>query len=174
MDEFEGGDSACWLSKVCPECGGPHGPVRLSTAGLRGAVAYAGTIAVAAVTDLPGSGFGIDAEAAVDPRRDTAGLRGVLGPGSEPSVRDWVRVEAALKATGRGLRIDPATVVVSPDQDGSWTATVPGLPHPLLGWDLAGPPAVLLSAAILPGERSIGRLTGRAGRAAEPRHRSTG
>jgi hypothetical protein len=21
MDEYEGGDSACWLSRVCPECG---------------------------------------------------------------------------------------------------------------------------------------------------------
>jgi len=21
MDEYEGGDSACWLANVCPECG---------------------------------------------------------------------------------------------------------------------------------------------------------
>ena len=56
----------------------------------------------------PGT-FAIDAELETDPVRDAAGLNGILGARSGVRVRDWVRVEAALKADGRGLRVDPGS-----------------------------------------------------------------
>ncbi|WP_239066309.1 hypothetical protein [Microbacterium hibisci] len=109
-------------------------------------VTYAGGYAIAAVASTEDAvALGIDAEPLDDARRDAAGMRGVLGDGIA-SVRDWVRVEAVLKADGRGLRVDPATVVVDATDDG-WTAEVPG-GEVYDGWDAPGPPGVLLSIAV--------------------------
>ncbi|MCC2030982.1 chemotaxis protein CheY [Microbacterium allomyrinae] len=138
------------LTNPCPFCGGPHGPVKTTDAAGRPAIAYAGTTAVAAVADVGAAGgaFAIDAEPERDAVRDAAGLAGVLGSGADVHVRDWVRVEAALKADGRGLRVDPGDVVVTEEGPRRWSAIVPGAPAPLLGWDLDGPPGVLVSAAV--------------------------
>ena len=135
------------LDNRCPRCGGPHGPVTVSGAPFVASVTYAGGYAIAAVAEIrDAAAVGIDAEPEYDARREAAGLAGVLGDG-EATARDWVRVEAALKADGRGLRVEPATVVVAATADG-WTATVPG-GEIYTGWDAAGPPGVLLSVAVL-------------------------
>ncbi|MEU1970718.1 chemotaxis protein CheY [Microbacterium sp. NPDC019599] len=134
------------LSNPCPRCGGPHGPVRISGAPAVASVTYAGTLAIVAVADSARfAAIGIDAEPRVDRQRDAAGLSGVLGAGAA-SLRAWVRVEAALKADGRGLRVDPATVRIAETADG-WTATVPG-GDALEGWDADGPDGILVSVAV--------------------------
>jgi 4'-phosphopantetheinyl transferase len=117
-------------------------------------VTYAGDVAIVAVAHTrDAAALGIDAEPLDDHRRDRAGMAGVLGEG-EATVRDWTRVEAVLKADGRGLRVDPAAVALAVGEDG-WTATVPG-GATYGGWDAAGPPGIELSVAILrtrrPGE----------------------
>ena len=139
------------LANPCPRCGGAHGPVVVAHAPFVASVTYAGGYAVAAVAaTTDAAALGIDAEPEHDARRDTAGMNGVLG-GGEATVREWVRVEAALKADGRGLRVDPATVavvVVAPRPD-HWRASVPG-GSVYTGWDVPGPPGVVVSVAILP------------------------
>ncbi len=142
------------LSNPCPRCGGPHGPVVVSGAPFVASVTYAGGFAIAAVAATrDAAALGIDAEPEHDPRRDAAGMAGVLGDG-EASVRDWVRVEAALKADGRGLRVEPATVAVTADTEG-WTAVVPG-GDVYAGRDLPGPPGLLVSVAVLsPARRAV-------------------
>ncbi|MFK4836035.1 chemotaxis protein CheY [Microbacterium sp. ZW T2_14] len=134
------------LSNPCVRCGGPHGPVRTTDASARPAVAYASGIAVAAVAS-PGAGaFAIDVEVEIDTVRDAAGLNGILGDREGVRLQDWVRVEAALKADGRGLRVDPGTVTVDQMRDQGWRAVVPGGPM-IAGWDIQGPPGLVISAA---------------------------
>lgn len=137
------------IDNPCPRCGGPHGPVRIRGAQATASVTYAGGRAVVAVcsgADVAGiAALGIDAEPLDDARRDAAGLAGVLGPG-EASVRSWTRVEAALKADGRGLRVDPATVGIE-EHPGGWTARVPG-GGTMSGWDAAGPDDLVISVAV--------------------------
>ena len=137
------------LSNPCLRCGGPHGPVRVDGAAVAASVTYAGDYAIAGVVSLcEATALGIDAELAVDPRRDAAGLAGVLGEGRPADVRAWTRVEAALKADGRGLRVDPALVEVTEGVD-RWTARVPGRAVEMPGVDLIGPPGVVVSAAVV-------------------------
>lgn len=137
------------IDNPCPRCGGPHGPVRIRGAQAMASVAYAGgraVVALCAAEDAAGlAAVGIDAEPVQDARRDAAGLAGVLGPG-EASVRTWTRVEAALKADGRGLRVDPATVRIE-EHVGGWTARVPD-GGTMSGWDAAGPDDLVISVAV--------------------------
>ena len=89
------------LSNPCLRCGGPHGPVQVVGAAALASVSYAGPLAVAGVADAAlFDAFGIDAEPEQDTTRDAAGLSGILGQG-RAALRDWTRVEAALKAVGR-------------------------------------------------------------------------
>jgi 4'-phosphopantetheinyl transferase len=106
------------ISAVCPDCGGDHG--RPIVTGTDGSVSVAhpsaGIAVIAASVAHPA--IGVDAEP------DTAAARARAAealPGREDALRDWVRIEAALKADGRGLRVDPETVLLA---DG--VATVPG------------------------------------------------
>lgn len=131
------------LTNPCPQCGGPHGPVRVEDAAWRAGVTYAGRFAVVGVVPGAGGGFAVDAEPLHDTVREAAG--GVPG-----GVRRWVRVEAALKAVGTGLRIDAASVRLEESADGArWFADVPGVATTVHGVDLDGPPGILLSAAVV-------------------------
>ena len=147
------------FTRRCPTCGSAdHGPLRADGDAFLASVTYAGGLAIVGVVDADASGgtasLGIDAEPEADPRREAAGMRGVLGDGTA-TVRAWTRVEAALKADGRGLRVEPATVVVTEEPDGAgWVAVVPGGLR-YRGWDVIGPEGVVLSAAFA--------LTGAAG-----------
>ena len=122
------------IANPCPFCGGPHGPVQLPGSPWRASVSYAGDLAVVGVVPVADIGaFGLDAERGDD------------------SVRAWTRVEAALKADGRGVRVDPEAVVVTADADG-WTAVVPALggeaPRIYRGRDAAAPDGVVISVAV--------------------------
>jgi 4'-phosphopantetheinyl transferase len=98
----------------CATCGGPHGRPVLGGSraldGLHASVAHAGDAVVVAVSaDGP---IGIDAE----PRGREA------PPGT--TLAEWVRIEAVLKADGRGLRVDTSLVRFEGDATGmvAWIA----------------------------------------------------
>ncbi|RZS68822.1 4'-phosphopantetheinyl transferase [Agromyces ramosus] len=108
------------VTAACERCGGEHGRPALRWPDAAGpppnvTVASCPRLVVAALAP-PGIRVGVD----VEPRRAPPGheparrteLAAVLGGPSRSAVRRWVRAEAVLKADGRGLRVDPASVVV--------------------------------------------------------------
>lgn len=141
------------LDNPCTRCGGPHGALVVAHAPFVASVTYAGGYAIAAVANISDAeSLGVDAEPVEDVRRDAAGMAGLLGAG-EATLRQWVRVEAALKADGRGLRVEPGSVVVTTVEDG-WTAAVPD-GEVYTGWDVPGPPGILVSVATLSPRRPV-------------------
>ncbi|RIJ50955.1 4-phosphopantetheinyl transferase [Clavibacter lycopersici] len=107
--EITGADPADVTVRArCATCGGPHGRPMLGGSraldGLHASVAHAGDAVVVAVsTDGP---IGIDAEP-----------RGREAPAGV-TLAGWVRIEAVLKADGRGLAVDPARVRFADDEHG--------------------------------------------------------
>ena len=144
------GDPAASITNACPQCGAPHGPVQIAGARLVASVTYAGGFAIACIADRAyAAAAGIDAESVKDPRRSAAAMRGIIHPGRSSSLREWTRVEAVLKADGRGLRVAPAAVSLT-EGDGAWRATVDGSPRVFDGWDVPGPPGTIMSLAVEP------------------------
>ena len=144
------GNPAASITNVCPRCGEPHGPVQIVGAPVVASVTYAGGFAIACVADqASAAAVGVDAESVTDPRRSAAALRGIIHPGRSSSLREWTRVEAVLKADGRGLRVAPAAVSLT-EGDGAWRATVDGSPRVFDGWDVPGPPGTIMSLAVEP------------------------
>jgi 4'-phosphopantetheinyl transferase len=139
----------------CPRCGGAHGPLRLEGVPALASATYTAGWAIVAVLDAPAdaAALGIDAEPETEARPDAPAIAEVLGrPHAGP--RDWTRVEAALKADGRGLRVEPSTVMVTLDAgDATWSAGVPG-GDVIRGWDVGGPPGTVVSVAIRSAEGS--------------------
>ena len=104
----------------CPDCGRRHGGPELAE-GRFASVSHAGDGSLAAVADVP---VGVD----VEERGAAADIRPAmrLPPGEDDALQHWTRVEAVLKADGRGLRIDPAAVEFSRLPTGGLRARVPG------------------------------------------------
>ena len=127
----------------CASCGGDHGRVRVEGTDAVVSVSYAPGWAVVAVA-LGLRTIGVDAAP-----RDADGLERVL-PG-EARAGDWARVEAVLKADGRGLVVDPARVTVTPGREG-WWARIDGTAGDEAltwrGWDLDGPLGVVVAVAV--------------------------
>jgi 4'-phosphopantetheinyl transferase len=94
------------LSASCPDCGGPHGQPRIP--GLTVSVSRCAT-AIVAVAALEGT-VGVDVEPLEGTAERAAAIADVAGGGG---IRHWTSVEAALKADGRGLRVDPRNVAVT-------------------------------------------------------------
>lgn len=152
------------VSRVCAWCGGPHGAVRVTGADAVASVSYAGDLVVVATASAPpGSPFAIDAEPRDLEPDALARTRTALGD-PEADAATWTRVEAALKADGRGLRVDPRSVRLEPGGHGPlapghgpalpgdvWHAHVPGRPVPLRVVMLAGPAGVAVSLATAAG-----------------------
>jgi 4'-phosphopantetheinyl transferase len=89
----------------CPDCGGPHGRPELPDSPLHVSLSHgAGVVVAAASWDGP---IGIDIESPDVPPERLAAIEALTG---EASVLRWARVEAVLKADGRGLRVDPSRV----------------------------------------------------------------
>jgi 4'-phosphopantetheinyl transferase len=102
--------------EACPRCGGPHGRPVLRDGGPWFSLSYSGEAAVLAVAAVP---VGVDVQRAGRPCPCPLGPR--LGPAWWPAVsrmpeaarhaillRQWVRAEAAAKATGAGIVHWPA------------------------------------------------------------------
>lgn len=124
----------------CSACGGEHGRVRVTGVEATASVSYAEGWAVVATSRSAGS-VGVDAVPA-----EATGLDNVL-PGAD--ARTWARVEAVLKADGRGLTVDPARVRIEPRADDTWVGRVDdGAPYD--GYDVVGPSDVVVAVAVSP------------------------
>lgn len=137
------------LSNLCPRCGGRHGPVRVAGAPFVASVTYAGGYAVVVVAPTGEvARIGIDAEPADRRVEHGTAPGGVHATGRAITLRDWVRMEATVKADGRGLHIAPERVHVEA-ADGGFLARIDG-GDALPGWDLDGPPGLLVSVVVSP------------------------
>jgi 4'-phosphopantetheinyl transferase len=115
------------LEQRCPDCGGAHGRPVIPRSRLRVSLARGGGAVVAvAAWDRE---LGVDVEAREQPPARLAAIREVAGG---DGVAHWTRVEAVLKADGRGLGVDPRRVRV----DGA-TASVDGVAYELHEPELA-------------------------------------
>jgi len=94
---------------VCPDCGGPHGRPEIAGSTLRLSLSHGAGVVVAAADW--GARVGIDIED-LGQRAALDAIRSLTG---EATVQRWTRVEAILKADGRGLRVDPSQVVIEGD-----------------------------------------------------------
>ena len=102
------------LDATCPDCGTQHG--RVATPGLHVSVTHSRDLVVVAASDVP---IGIDAEGQPSP----GALDAIDAVAGEASITRWTRVEAVLKADGRGLRVDPKKVLF--DGDLAWVEDSP-------------------------------------------------
>jgi 4'-phosphopantetheinyl transferase len=110
-------------------------------------VSYAAGLAVVAAAPAGAArAIGVDAEAGPD--RPMPALAGLFAPRHPPTLREWTRIEAALKADGRGLRVEPRDVRL----DGA-TAVVPSSATVEL-FDVDGPAGLVVSFAIDRRDRS--------------------
>ncbi|MFN0281786.1 MAG: 4'-phosphopantetheinyl transferase family protein [Kineosporiaceae bacterium] len=142
-------DSVHVSRAACPSCGGPHGRPVVG-AGPDVSLARSGPVVAVALSD--DGPVGIDVEEVA--RTAFAGFpavalhaderRAVEAGGLEARARTWVRKEAALKAAGVGLVVDPTTVVV----------TAPDAPAGLVRWPRR-PPRLLRSALPLPAPADV-------------------
>jgi 4'-phosphopantetheinyl transferase len=111
------------VDRTCDRCTRPHGRPRVPGSGLHLSVSHSGDLVVVATSPVGPVGVDVE-EVTAAPFDHTALADLVCAPGERPSVRDresfltcWTRKESVLKATGDGLRIPPAEVVVtSPDE----------------------------------------------------------
>lgn len=127
------------LRHSCPACGSDrHGRPRVRLAGGRAAdvsVAHAGGLTLVGVADTGRLGVDLEPGAAEAP----PALRHPRDDPDADPLALWVRKEAYLKATGDGLRRDPASV--APDEAGA-TWGVLDIPGHTAAWCLLYPDAV--------------------------------
>ncbi|CAL4859207.1 hypothetical protein [Microbacterium sp. MM2322] len=127
------------IRQRCEVCGGvDHGPLRSDDAAI--SVAYAPGVVVAAAAHARAIGIDVERDAGTLP-----GLDALFAPSPPPDAGGWTAIEAALKADGRGLRVDPATVVVA---DGR--ARVPDNDRTIAVHRVTGPAGYVVSLAIDP------------------------
>lgn len=100
------------IDATCPDCGRSHGRPRVvgAPAPVHISLTHAGGRAIAVASAVP---VGVDAETRAALRAQRAGVRLVAPASGAESLRHWTRVEAVVKADGRGLRIDPRSVFVT-------------------------------------------------------------
>ena len=104
------------LDATCPDCGAQHGRVTVPNTGFHVSISHSAEVAVVAVAEVP---IGIDVES--DPSPEALAAIGTVA--GEASMTRWTRVEAVLKADGRGLRVDPKHVYF--DEDIAWIDDAP-------------------------------------------------
>jgi 4'-phosphopantetheinyl transferase len=102
---------ALTVDAVCTTCGGQHGAPVVVGARREVHVSLAHgsdrAFAVAAYHQI-----GVDAEPRSTPAARLTAIRDVTGGRGRDPLGRWTAIEAILKADGRGLRVDPAQVLV--------------------------------------------------------------
>lgn len=156
------------VDRACPDCDRYHGKPQIrAELPLHCSVSHSGErVVVALTTEGP---VGVDVEAVpATPVEELA--RGALTPREraaleafppagryEAFTKVWVRKEAALKATGHGLRISPNKVEVSgPEEEPE-----------LLSWPLDIPPAEVRFRRLSPGPGYVGAIAVIGGRSVQ-------
>ena len=142
----------------CRRCGARHGPVEITGVPVVASVSYAPGLVVVAAAPGQSSRVGIDVELERVNATRTRDLERLLGPSGEPVLRRWTRIEALLKADGRGLLVDPGDVRLR-----SGGGRIAGDPGRYRVVDVAGPTGYLISLAWCDAESSAaasGRATG--------------
>ena len=145
-----GGGDDVPLDSSCAGCGEDHAAPR--TPGFVLSVSHAEDLVAVAVS-RGSAPLGVDLE-----RNSAEDRVAELGPmfpaGSAPDLAGWTRIEAAVKADGRGVEIDPNTVRLEPARSVPpaagplvWSAVLPGRRSPLQVATLPGPDGHTLSVA---------------------------
>ncbi|MEO5920156.1 MAG: 4-phosphopantetheinyl transferase [Pseudolysinimonas sp.] len=106
----------------CPDCSAPHGRTVIEGSDLHVSLSHTPLGRVGAA--MFGAAIGVDAEPIRGHPSRLAAIRHVA---NVESLRDWTRIEAVLKADGRGLRIDPRDVEMQETSSGV-VASVPDSP----------------------------------------------
>ena len=128
---------------VCGRCGERHGPVELAGVPAVAGVSYARGLVVAAVSPSETVGsLAVDVELDAADTTRTRDLTRLLGRSRQPVLRRWTRIEAVLKADGRGLLVDPGDVRLQ-----GLTATIAGGRTRYQLADGDGPPGYVISLA---------------------------
>lgn len=134
------------LDSRCERCGLDHLAPR--TDGIVFSVGHSGGLTVAAASTTTRR-LGIDVEADAE-RHRVDDLGPLFAPEPAPDLAAWTRIEAVLKADGRGVAVPPDAVrmhrIVGTGDE--WTATVPGLRDTLRVVTLPGPAGHTLSVAV--------------------------
>ena len=127
------------LTASCPDCHREHGrPVVVGT-DLQVSLAHSADAVVAVAAW--GARVGVDLESAGTSVGDLAPLI------RTPSLQRWTRIEAVLKADGRGLRVSPDLVEFATTADGD-IGWVPDAPARYRVWEVDLDPAVRVSVAL--------------------------
>ncbi len=128
---------------VCGRCGERHGPVHLAGVPAVAGVSYARGLVVAAVSPSETVGsLAVDVELDAADTTRTRDLTRLLGRSRQPVLRRWTRIEAVLKADGRGLLVDPGDVRLR-----GLTASIAGGGTRYQLADGEGPPGYVISLA---------------------------
>ncbi|GAB3389788.1 hypothetical protein GCM10027568_12500 [Humibacter soli] len=136
----------------CPRCGLQHGRPRVTApsaaVGTGVSVSHAeGTTVVAAVLSRT---VGVDAEPAHLDAERAAAIHEIAGEspdGAEPA-RHWTRVEAVLKADGRGLEVDPRGILFTVVDGVAVLARVADRPEEYAVLDVEAPHALCVTVAL--------------------------
>jgi 4'-phosphopantetheinyl transferase len=142
------------IASVCPVCGEDHGPPRALGAPLALSVGYSGDLVVVGVAPSSAArSIGVDLE----PDAPLAGLDRLF-PDGAPDAAGWTRIEAVLKADGRGLRVAPDELRIGTEPGRvlphARQALVPSRAEPVEVTTVPGPAGHVLSVAVVPVARS--------------------
>ncbi len=133
----------------CATCGEDHGRPLAVGAPLALSVAYAGPLVVAAAAlQEDARAVGVDVE-----REGGVADLGDLVPAGAGGLAGWTRIEAVVKADGRGIRLDPGEVRIDLTAAGPLlgqaTARLPGRDDVVEVATVTGPAGHLLSVAVI-------------------------
>lgn len=133
------------IDSRCTRCGEDHGAPR--THGVALSVSHADDLVVVAAS-RDAEMLGVDLEAVAAESR-MAQLAPMFAPAPAPDLAGWTRIEAAVKADGRGFEIEPSAVRMHPlpSLPGEWSAALPGRAIRLRVATIAGPDGYVLSIA---------------------------
>jgi 4'-phosphopantetheinyl transferase len=161
--------TAVRFDRTCPHCGKPHGKPRLAQPGMELSVSHSADLVGVALS--PAGPVGLDVEgvarAVLLPDALTSSEAAAVAAADDPTrafLVCWTRKEAAAKAIGEGLRLEPREVVVAPPDERprllSWPAAVP--PARVALFDLEARPDHVGALAVVGACEAVVELDGSA------------
>ena len=138
------------ISSRCARCGADHGRPRAD--GVLLSVSHAEGLVVVAVAPAAvgtAASLGVDVEQASAAGRVDE-LRTMFPDGAAPDLAGWTRIEAAVKADGRGFETEPSEVLLRLRENTDpcvWSAALPSRAATIDVTTLVGPPGYVLSVA---------------------------